>query len=344
MEQKYDQEISIGELISIILKRKKIILISFLLFTFLASFYTFAPIFNKAKMYEAESSISIVYDYKAPENPENIGEGYVYYQDRLQNIMIPTINGYAQSLSILRSIITELDIKDSKGRYIDAKILSDNIEIENQTGSNLIKIKVLYNDENLASDIANKIPQKLIQMANANEELNNYQINIIDYAIATEDNKSTKLIPIIIGMSSGITVGIFVAFFVVFFNKFIQSKFQISVMGFDIDLILKSPLDSDSLYKILSIAMLSDSKSAVIGDSELLSPDLTLNLLNLMKDNNIKTEIKSLKDKDFFLKSKEADKTLILVKEGSSRIDNLQQFSKVANKYNINTSVIYIEN
>ncbi len=185
MNQTYEEEISLKELLGVLIRRRKIILISFIITTLLSGIYAFLPEFEKQTEYDAVSSIAIIYNYKAPENPEEIGEGYVYYQDRLQNIMIPTIRGYAQSLSILRSIITELEIKDDEGEYIKARKLAEDIKIENQAGSNLLTITVKYKDEKLAADIANKIPEKLIQMAKANPELSNYQINIIDYAIAS---------------------------------------------------------------------------------------------------------------------------------------------------------------
>ena len=51
--------------------------------------------------------------------------------------MIPTIKGYAQSLTILRNIVSELDIRDNEGELIKARKLAEDIEIENVEGSNL---------------------------------------------------------------------------------------------------------------------------------------------------------------------------------------------------------------
>ena len=71
--------------------------------------------------------------------------------------MIPTIKGYAQSLTILRNIIFELDIRDNEGELIKARKLAEDIEIENVEGSNLITITVKYKDEKLAADIASEL-------------------------------------------------------------------------------------------------------------------------------------------------------------------------------------------
>lgn len=75
----------------------------------------------------------------------------------MQNVMIPTIKGYAQSLTILRNIISELDIRDNEGELIKARKLAEDIEIENVEGSNLITITVKYKDEKLAADIASEL-------------------------------------------------------------------------------------------------------------------------------------------------------------------------------------------
>ena len=117
--------------------------------------------------------------------------------------MIPTIKGYAQSLTILRNIISELDIRDNEGELIKARKLAEDIEIENVEGSNLITITVKYKDEKLAADIANMIPTKLMNMAKANLDLKDYDIIIMDKAIASELEGSGKLLTIAIGMVLG---------------------------------------------------------------------------------------------------------------------------------------------
>ena len=157
MNQSYEEEISLMELLGMLYKKRKQIIVTFLIVTLLATIYAFVPAFEKEKEYDAVSSMSIIYNYKAPANPEEIGEGYVYYQDRMQNVMIPTIKGYAQSLTILRNIISDLDIRDNEGELIKARKLAEDIEIENVEGSNLITITVKYKDEKLAADIASEL-------------------------------------------------------------------------------------------------------------------------------------------------------------------------------------------
>ena len=343
MNQTYEEEISLKELLGVLIRRRKIILISFIITTLLSGIYAFLPAFEKQTEYDAVSSIAIIYNYKAPENPEEIGEGYVYYQDRLQGIMIPTIRGYAQSLSILRSIITELEIKDDEGEYIKARKLAEDIKIENQAGSNLLTITVKYKDEKLAADIANKIPEKLIQMAKANPELSNYQINIIDYAIASETKESSRLLPIAIGMVLGIMLGIFLAFAMSYLSKKIQSPSQVKAMGIDIDLRFKNKVDTESQNKLIALAKLSEVDRIIIGIHNADSAVLPSDFIKIAKSNNIEAQILPYTTDEFLLKSKESDLSMIIVEEEKSETKDLEELIKIINKYKIKTSVIYIE-
>lgn len=343
MNQTYEEEISLKELLGIIVKRKKTILICIIITTLLSSIYAFLPAFEKGTEYDAVSSISIIYNYKAPVNPEEIGEGYVYYQDRLQGIMIPTIKGYAQSLSILRSIITELEIKNDEGKYIKARKLAEDIKIENQAGSNLLTITVNYKDEKLAADIANKIPEKIIQMAKANPELSNCQVNIIDYAIASEIESASRLIAVAVGIVLGIMLGVFLAFTMSYFNKKIQSPSQMKALGINVDLRFKNTVDVESQNKLIALAKLSEVDKLVIGVHDMDSLTFHSDFIKTAKTNDIEIQILSYTTNEFLLKSKESGLSIILVEEEKSDIKDLEELSILINKYNIKTSVIYIE-
>ena len=257
--------------------------------------------------------------------------------------MIPTIRGYAQSLSILRSIITELEIKDDEGEYIKARKLAEDIKIENQAGSNLLTITVKYKDEKLAADIANKIPEKLIQMAKANPELSNYQINIIDYAIASETKSSSRFLPVAIGMVLGIMLGIFLAFAMSYLSKKIQSPSQVKAMGIDIDLRFKNKVDTESQNKLIALAKLSKVDKLLIGIHNADSAVLPSDFIKIAKSNNIEVHILPYTTDEFLLKSKESDLSMIIVEEEKSETKDLEELIKIINKYKIKTSVIYIE-
>lgn len=343
MNQTYEDEISLKELLSIFFKKRRLILITFIIITLMSSIYAFVPIFEKEKEYDAVSSISIVYNYKAPENPEEIGEGYVFYQDRLQNTMIPTIKGYAQSLSILRSIIMELDLRDDEGETLKARDLAEEITIENQTGSNLIMITAKYKDEQKAADIANRIPEKLIQMAKANPELSNYKITIIDYAIASETEKSSKLLPIVIGMILGLMLGVFLAFALNYMSKKVQSQSQIRAMGLDIDLSFGNKFDSEQQNKIITLGKLSQANEIVIGVHDTDLSVLPIEFIDLAKSNDIQSEIVPYNSDEFLIKAKNLGQSMIIVEEEKSNAKDLEELAKIINKYNIKTSVIYIE-
>ena len=344
MNQSYEEEISLMELLGMLYKKRKQIIVTFLIVTLLATIYAFVPAFEKEKEYDAVSSMSIIYNYKAPANPEEIGEGYVYYQDRMQNVMIPTIKGYAQSLTILRNIISELDIRDNEGELIKARKLAEDIEIENVEGSNLITITVKYKDEKLAADIANMIPTKLMNMAKANLDLKDYDIIIVDKAIASELEGSGKLLTIAIGMVLGLMLGIFLAFATSYMSKKVQSASQMTAMGIDLDLIIKEPVDSEKLNKILALAELSDSKRVLIGVEDLDNTPISKDLVLWAKAKNIDFQILSYISNEFIIKAKEVDRTFIIIQENITEIKPVKELSKLLTKYNKDFSGIFIEN
>lgn len=343
MNTTFEDEISIKEIISCIYKRRKIVLITFLITTIISSLYAFLPYFNRDKKYEAISSISIVYKYKAPENPEEIGEGYVYYQDRLQNIMIPTIKGYSESYSILRSVIMELDLKNKSGKYIREKDLSNNVTIVNQAESNLIRIIVKYNNEEKAAEIANRIPQKLIQMSEANPDLSNYDISILDYAVANEIEKKSSLIIVFIGMGFGVILGIFLAFFMNFISNKIFLSSQVKRLGLHIEFKTNDINSLKSHKQIISVAKLIGASTILIGFGETSESSEFEELINNAKKQNIEIKLISYLDEDFLIRAKDADTSFILVEEKITNINELEEKAISLKKYNINTSVIYIE-
>ncbi|WP_313016321.1 hypothetical protein [Acetoanaerobium noterae] len=344
MNQSYEEEISLMELLGMLYKKRKQVIVTFLIVTLLASIYAFVPAFEKEKEYDAVSSMSIIYKYKTPPNPEEIGEGYVFYQDRMQNVMIPTIKGYAQSLTILRNIISELDIRDNEGELIKARKLAEDIEIVNVEGSNLITITVKYKDEKLAADIANMIPTKLMTMAKSNLDLKDYDIIIVDKAIASELEGSGKLLTIAIGMVLGLMMGIFLAFATSYMSKKVQSASQISAIGIDLDLIIKEPVDSDKLNKILALAEFSDSKSVLIGVEDIDKTPISKDLVLWAKAKNIDFQILSYTSNEFIIKAKEVDRTFIIIQENITEIKPLKELSKLLTKYNKDFSGIFIEN
>lgn len=344
MNQSYEEEISLMELLGMLYKRRKQIILTFIVVTLLASIYAFVPAFEKEKQYDAVSSMSIIYNYKTPANPEEIGEGYVFYQDRMQNVMIPTIKGYAQSLTILRNIISELDIRDDEGELIKARKLAEDIEIVNVEGSNLITITVKYKDEKLAADIANMIPTKLMNMAKANLDLKDYDIIIVDKAIASELEGSGKLLTIAIGMVLGLMMGIFLAFATSYMSKKVQSTSQMSSMGIDLDLIIKEPVDSDKLNKIIALAELSNSKRILIGVEDLDKTPISKDLVLWAKAKNLDFQILSYLSNEFIIKVNEVDKVFIIIQENITETKPVKELSKLLTKYNKDFYGIFIEN
>lgn len=346
MDKMNYEEMFYKEIVKIISRRKGLILNIILACFIISAIIFFIPGKEVKKEYEAVSSFSIIYNYNAPDNPETITEGYLYYQDRLQNTMIPTINGYSKSLSLLRSVINELEIKDDDGKYIKAKQLAKNIKIENISSTNLITVSVTYEDDKMAELIANKIPEKLIQMSIANEDLSNYEINIVDYAISSELEKkeSSKVVVLLIGILSGVIVGIFLAFSISYFNKNIQSIRHLKTMGYDIERIIKDENDIKWIKKIISSSILSNATDVLIGIEDESYLSLLQNAENVFKEANINLKIEIYIEDNFIINANKADRTFIIVKEDSSKIEYLYEVAKYANRYNIKVEVIYFEN
>lgn len=254
----YEQdEISLIELIEVLLKRKKLIAITTIVFMLGSLAFAFSPLNEKELEFDAVSSMAILYEYRTPENPEEIGEGFVMYQDRMSNTMLPTIRAYAQSLTLLRGIILELDLKDEEGELLRARDLAEDIKIEDQNGSNLVTITVKYNDEELTAAIANMIPQRLIQMARTNENLRDYDIMIIDEAIASEIEQSGgRALILAIGTVLGLMLGIFLAFALEYLNKNVRNNKDVLSYGINIEIEdkkLGSKEFSKSLINYLSL-------------------------------------------------------------------------------------------
>lgn len=254
----YEQdEISLIELLEVLLKRKKLIAITTLVFMIGSLAFAFSPLNEKELEFDAVSSIAIIFEYRTPENPEEIGEGFVMYQDRMSNTMLPTIRAYAQSLTLLRGIIADLDLRDNEGELLRARKLAEDIKIENQGGSNLITITVKYNDEELTAAIANLIPQRLIEMAESNENLRDYNIMIIDEAIASEIEQSGgRALILAIGTVLGLMLGVFLAFALEYLNKNVRNNKDVLSYGINIEIEdkkLGSKEFSKSLINYLSL-------------------------------------------------------------------------------------------
>ncbi|WP_417204504.1 YveK family protein [Acetoanaerobium sticklandii] len=337
------EEISFADLTHILFKKRIIGFKVFALVAILTFIYAFSPLFENNYKYEASSSISIIYNYKTPTNPEEISEGYVYYQDRMQNNMIPTIKGYIESYTLLRNVISELDIKNKKGEYLRVKKLKENIEIVNPNGSNLIMISVKDSNNKIAEDIANEIPRKLVEMAKANENLKDYEIVIIDKAMSYKLNSNTLPIFLIFGLAFGLVLGIIASFISTYYSKRIQLPSYLTENGFEVDLILNKQLSKTEIDKILYFVMLANFESVLIGLDDNIEKYNIEYIKEMFDENEIKINILNYTDNNFLVQSKLYDKTFIIVEENFTNKDHINQISKLNSKYNLGINAIYIE-
>ena len=152
------EEISLRELIEVILKGKKLILAIttiFVLMSAIVSFFIMEPV------YEAETVLmasQIVDKIRSSEKQEGI-EGIL---DTISDYPQMTIETYKQQIKssvILEETIKELDLEE-KG--ISRVGLENMITLETIKDTNLITVKVENTDKVLATQIANTLSKKFI--------------------------------------------------------------------------------------------------------------------------------------------------------------------------------------
>ncbi|WP_353106638.1 YveK family protein [Acetoanaerobium noterae] len=351
------EDISLSEIFSILYKRKKMFLSTLILTLIIVIVLSSVPPFKQNKQFEAVSGIAVTYEYKAPINEEGIGEGYVYYQDRLSNNSIVTIKSYLQSRTILRSVIEELDLKDSKGKRISVKALKKLIKIEEQPGSNLISITVEYKDEKKTAEIANLIPKKIIQMTNANSDLINYNILIIDEAIAYEKTESNIPLVVLVGIGLGLIFALAVVYIKELSSDRILSKSELYRQGMIVEEEFSS-ISTTLWQSIINGALISNANSITVGFGTDFDVSSINNFIELLENSNcnlvvnnylentiIKTDKQTLRVNDFsFLNKKSINEIIFLVKEQNLNNQENLNINLIEYKSSIFPQVAYLSN
>lgn len=282
-------EISLGEIMQMMLRRKKVIIATFLILFIASSAFAFIPKTDGGK-FDAKSSLVITYVYNTPTNPEEIGEGYVYYQDRISTNVTPVIKSYTQSLTLLETIISELDIRDNEGELISARKLSEKVKIEEKSG-NLMSLTVSYDNHQIAKDIANLIPQKLVEFVKSSEGLQGYTVTIIDKAFVEEIEGTSKILIPIIGAVLGLMLGVLLAFIKENTDKKIRTKSDILSQGLPVEIESSSTDTKDLTKSIINSMMLSNSKSATLMLNDENDLKLIEGMINSITDSGIDIKI-----------------------------------------------------
>ncbi|WP_242945058.1 GumC family protein [Caminicella sporogenes] len=184
----YD-EISLRELIEIILKQKNIIIgitIVSLLISFVVSFFVLDPVYEAKAVLMASQVTDKIRPIQKIEGIEGI-------LDTISKYPQLTIETYKQQIKnpvILDEIIKELNL-DKKGITRDS--LANMIRLETIKDTNLITIKVQNTDKELATKIANTLSKKFIAfISEIVKEQANKSSNFISKQLEVEKAKLDK--------------------------------------------------------------------------------------------------------------------------------------------------------
>ncbi|QXM06692.1 GumC family protein [Crassaminicella indica] len=178
MEQQtqYD-EISLRELIEVLLRQKKLIIgvtIVCVLAAFVLSFFVMKPVYEAKTVLMASNITDRI---KAKQRGEGI-EGILDSVAELPDLTIETYKEQLKNPVILEETIKELGLDKKEMTRLD---LADMIELETIKDTNLIQIKVKNTDKKLAADIANTLSKKFVNfIAEKSKEQANKSSNSIE--------------------------------------------------------------------------------------------------------------------------------------------------------------------
>jgi len=159
-----EQEISLRELIEVLLKHKKLIAIitgvTFAL-SLIISFIT-------PPVYEARTTLLVNPIGSQQKNKEITSSADVL--DTISQYPEMSVETYKEQFlnsEVLQAAIKELDLKDESGNLMKIRSLREKVTVEVIDGTNLIKVSVRDRDPQLASDIVNTLNEKFIDFITA---------------------------------------------------------------------------------------------------------------------------------------------------------------------------------
>lgn len=157
-----NREVTLRELIEIILEYKTIIIAITISIALIAGLYTY--IIQEDK-YVAESTLSVRNATVQTESLSSIDDIVNY----MKNYPIITTESYVEQIltpQIILDTIYDLELKDNDNNYISISSLIDKVEVYNVGETDLITIKTTYSDAETAANISNTIGSKFIIYTN----------------------------------------------------------------------------------------------------------------------------------------------------------------------------------
>ena len=157
--QEYNEEISLRELIEILIKRKNLIIITTLiciLVTGVVSYFILDPVYESRMVLMASQFTDKV------EASQLSGEGIDNLLDSLSKYPTMTLETYRQQIKaprIMRETIADLGLEEE----YDIESLANAINLETIKDTNLITIKMEHNNPEKAAEIVNKVGENFVK-------------------------------------------------------------------------------------------------------------------------------------------------------------------------------------
>lgn len=171
MEDNYMEEISLRELIEVLIRGKMVILgitLAAVLTSAIFSFFIIQPTY--------EASITLMVSPPTKLEIENSDEDKSGFLNIKYDFPVMTLAAYKEQIKnpvILQNVIDELELDPEE--YTKSS-LSQSISIETIENSNFIKIKVRNRDPKLAALIANSMGSNFIEFASEKEKEQTYEL------------------------------------------------------------------------------------------------------------------------------------------------------------------------
>lgn len=156
------EEISLRELIEILLRQKKIIIgitLICMLTAFVVSFFVLDPIYESKAILMATSI-----ENKTPQQAEGV-KGLLDTMAQYPQMSIQTYKEQINNPHILQQTINELNLQEYD---ITRRSLQNMISLNTLKDTNLITISVQYHDKKIATDIVNTIARKFTDFVSNN--------------------------------------------------------------------------------------------------------------------------------------------------------------------------------
>ena len=181
-----EEEISLRELIEIILKGKWIIVgitLAALLLSGIVSFYVLDPTYEAKTVLALEQTI-------LPEIQEEGIVGLIDTAFRTAEFKMQSIVTEAKTTAVLNRVMEKLKIDEEE---MSLSVLSGKISIQNIKDTDLLEITVKDQDDQRATDIANTLAEELVESVQImNEEKNTKNIALLENQVNGEQVKLEK--------------------------------------------------------------------------------------------------------------------------------------------------------